>query len=112
MTEERLNQIIRNVSDGIAPKMTLEEAEIISWTRIKFYPFRPAEICFRIKYEKKNTQLNMTRDKCIEIIKEIIKKCDEDNLKWPGSESWYEGKKRGLLDALELIGMVNNEQNK
>lgn len=52
MTKERLNQIIRDVSDGISPKMTLEEAEIISWTRIKFYPFRPAEICFKIDYEK------------------------------------------------------------
>lgn len=52
MTKERLNQIIRDVSNGIAPKMTLEEAEIISWTRIKLYPFRPEEICLRIKYEK------------------------------------------------------------
>lgn len=48
----------------------------------------------------------------MELIKKRIKKCDEDNLKWPGNDSWYEGKKRGLLDALELIGMVNNEQNK
>lgn len=52
MTKERLNQIIRDVSNGIAPKMTLEETKIVSWTRIGFYPFRPAEICFRIKYEK------------------------------------------------------------
>lgn len=52
MTKERLDQIIRYVSNGIAPKMTLEEAEIVSWTRIKLYPFRPAEICFKIKYEK------------------------------------------------------------
>ena len=52
MTRERLNQIIIDVSNGIAPKMTLEEFKIISWTRISFYPFRPAEICFRIKYEK------------------------------------------------------------
>lgn len=55
MTKERLDQIVRDVSNGIATKMTLEEAEIISWTRIKFYPFRSAEICFRIKYEKKYT---------------------------------------------------------
>ena len=52
MIKERLNQIIRDVSSGIAPKMTLEEAEIISWTRIKLYPFRPEEICFKIDYEK------------------------------------------------------------
>lgn len=57
-------------------------------------------------------KINMTKEKCIGLIKDRIKQCDEDNLKWPGSESWYEGKKRGLLDALELIGMVNNEQNK
>lgn len=51
MTQERLNQIVRDVSNGIAPKITSEEAKVISWTRIKFYPFRPAEICFRIKYK-------------------------------------------------------------
>lgn len=54
----------------------------------------------------------MTKEKCIDLIKGRIKQCDKDNLKWPGSESWYDGKKRGLLDALELIGMLNNEQNK
>ena len=57
MTKERLDQIIRDVSNGIAPEMTLEETKIVSWTRIKLYPFRPAEICFRIKYEKIHNQI-------------------------------------------------------
>ena len=52
MTRKRLDQIIRDVSNGIAPEMTLEETKVVSWTRFKFYPFRPEEICFRIKYEK------------------------------------------------------------
>lgn len=51
MTKERLNEIIRDISSGLAPRMTEEERKAISWTYMKFYPFRPAEIIFKINYE-------------------------------------------------------------
>lgn len=52
MTKERLNEIINQVSRGLAPKMTNAESSEISWTYVKFYPFRPAKIVFKINYEK------------------------------------------------------------
>lgn len=53
----------------------------------------------------------MNVERCKEIIKNRINKIDSEKLMFPDSDDWYDGKKKGLLEALEIIGMIN-KQNK
>jgi hypothetical protein len=52
----------------------------------------------------------MTLERCKELIKERIKKVRQEQIS-SNNYGYYVGKERGLLEALELIGMIE-KQNK
>ena len=58
----------------------------------------------------------MTREECMSIIRKRIVKYENDRIKdnertnqsgYVSNDSWYEGVKRGLKDALEIVGMID-----
>ena len=58
----------------------------------------------------------MTKEECMKLIREKISKCEEEKIKdsvrthcrgYVSNDSWYEGVKRGLQDALEIVGMID-----
>lgn len=61
----------------------------------------------------------MTKEECMELIRKRISKCEKEKMKemedfirtkrseFESNTSWYEGIKRGLQDALEIIGMID-----
>lgn len=53
----------------------------------------------------------MSPTKCKELIKNRINKIEEERLMFPGNDSYYNGKKKGLLEALEVIGMIGKQNN-
>lgn len=53
----------------------------------------------------------MTLERCKELIKKRVKEARYEQTS-SNDYGYYVGKERGLLEALELIGMLNNEQNK
>jgi len=53
----------------------------------------------------------MSPERCAELIKERIDKIESDRIMHPDCDDWFDGKKRGLLEALELVGMIG-KQNK
>lgn len=53
----------------------------------------------------------MKYEKIIKTIKEKVHENKKLSM-GTGNYSFYEGKRRGLLEALELISMLNSEHNK
>lgn len=63
----------------------------------------------------------MTKEDCMELIRRRIEKYeneaiserlkDERNYYVNQLDTWYSGLKRGLLDALEIVGMIGNDKN-
>jgi hypothetical protein len=58
----------------------------------------------------------MTKEECMELIRKRISKCEKEKMEdfirtnhsgFVSNTSWYEGIKRGLQDALEIIGMID-----
>lgn len=58
----------------------------------------------------------MTKEECMSIIKTRIIKYENDRINnnertkqngYVSNDSWYEGVKRGLQDALEIVGMID-----
>ena len=58
----------------------------------------------------------MTKEECMTLIRKKISKCEEEKTKdsirtsyrgYISNDSWYEGIKRGLQDALEIVGMID-----
>lgn len=58
----------------------------------------------------------MTREECMSIIRKRIIKYENDRIEdnertnqsgYVNNDSWYEGVKRGLQDALEIVGMID-----
>lgn len=64
----------------------------------------------------------MTKQECMKLIRERIEKYDNEDIcerlrdernYYAGNLSdWYSGIKKGLIEALEIVGMVDKEQNK
>ena len=54
----------------------------------------------------------MTKEKCMELIRKRVNKERKDQKVLNSDYGYHVGKERGLLEALELIGMIDNEQNK
>lgn len=57
----------------------------------------------------------MTKEKCMEIIRKRLGEVEKELKKRTGGEddwSWYDGLSKGMKSALELVGMIDNEQNK
>ncbi len=53
----------------------------------------------------------MSIEKCIQLIKERMEKCEEEKQHYPNCDDWFDGKKRGLLEALELVGMIGKQNH-
>ena len=59
----------------------------------------------------------MTKEECMTLIRKRISECETDRVKdnertatnkgYVSNDSWYEGIKRGLQDALEIVGMID-----
>lgn len=64
----------------------------------------------------------MTKEECMKLIRSRIEKYeneaiserlrDERNYYVNQLDTWYSGLKRGLLEALEVVGMIDNNKNK
>lgn len=53
----------------------------------------------------------MDVEKCKKLIKKRIEDCETDKQHYSNCDDWFEGKKRGLLDALELVGMIGKQNH-
>lgn len=58
----------------------------------------------------------MEREKCVKLIKKRIKEHKEEREKHIGftmnCDDWFDGLNKGLLEALEIVGMLNKTNNR